>query len=59
MLAYGRAENGCEGIRTHRIGTDRDIKLHGLMTRTLDLNGFCSTKATKSLCSGYGNMPLM
>lgn len=47
VLAYGRAENGCEGIRTHRIGTDRDIKLHGLMTRTLDLNGFCSTKATK------------
>ena len=40
-------ESGCEGIRTHRIGTDRDIKLHGLMTRTLDLNGFCSTKATK------------
>lgn len=30
VLAYGRAESGCEGIRTHRIGTDRDIKLHGL-----------------------------
>lgn len=47
VLAYGRAENGCEGIRTYRIGTSLDYRMHGILTRFFDLHGFGSVEATK------------
>jgi len=30
-----------------RIGTDWDVRLHGVQTRLFDAHGFCSTKATR------------
>lgn len=47
VLAYGRWENNCEGVTTHRIGTTLDYQLHGLMTRFFDLHGFGSKRATR------------
>lgn len=46
VLAYGRWKVNCDDVPTYRIGTDTDYKIHGLMTRLFDLQGFCSTAAT-------------
>lgn len=51
VLAYGRWKTNCDDVRTYRIGTDLDYKLHGFMTRAFDLQGFCSTRATKKFIS--------
>ena len=47
-IAYGR-ETVPEKYRKYavRIGTDLDVKLHGLKTRLLDRHGFGSARATK------------
>lgn len=47
VLAYGRWKLNCDDVNTYRIGTDLDYKIHGLMTRAFDLQGFCSTAATR------------
>lgn len=47
VLAYGRMCVGCEDISTVRIGTDMDIKGHGLRGRILDECGFGSAGATR------------
>ena len=46
VLAYGRMKTGCEDIRTVRIGSDFDVKLHALESRMLDNSGFGSKRAT-------------
>lgn len=51
VLAYGRWKVNCDDVKTYRIGTDLDYKVHGLMTRFFDLQGFCSTAATKKFVS--------
>lgn len=48
VLAYGRWESNCEGVATHRIGTALDYRVHGLLTRALDLHGFGSRRATRA-----------
>lgn len=47
VLAYGRWESSCEGVKTHRIGTSLDYRVHGLLTRLFDLHGFGSKRATR------------
>lgn len=47
VLAYGRWESNCEGVKTHRIGTSLDYRVHGLLTRLFDLHGFGSKRATR------------
>lgn len=47
VLAYGRWESNCEGVKTHRIGTSLDYRVHGLLTRLCDLHGFGSKRATR------------
>lgn len=48
-IAYGRDANVPEQFRKYavRIGSDLDVKLHGVRTRILDEHGFGSQKATK------------
>ena len=47
-IAYGR-EAVPDRYKKYavRIGTDFDVKLHGIKTRLLDRHGFGSTRATK------------
>ena len=47
-IAYGREEVP-ERFRRYavRVGTDLDVKLHGLRTRILDQHGLGSKRATK------------
>ena len=47
ILAYGRWESNCEGVKTHRIGTSLDYRVHGLLTRLFDFHGFGSKRATR------------
>ena len=46
VLAYGRRKANCDDIRTIRIGSALDYKVHGVMTRVFDNHGFCSAAAT-------------
>lgn len=46
LIAYGRGES-VDGYNSIRIGTDWDVKVHGLETRLLDRHGYGSKKATK------------
>lgn len=48
-IAYGRMEEVPEQYKKYavRIGTDADMKLHGLRTRLLDEHGFGSRRATR------------
>ncbi len=46
-IAYGRACANCEDISTIRIGSDLDVKLHGVLNRIFDNQGFNSAAATK------------
>ena len=48
-IAYGRDGNVPEQFRKYavRIGSDLDVKLHGVRTRVLDEHGFGSKRATK------------
>lgn len=47
VVAYGRWANNCDDVKTFRIGTDNDVKIHGIMTRLFDRHGLCSTRATE------------
>ena len=47
LLAYGRTAGNCQDVPLLRIGTDRDVKIHGACSRIFDNQGFCSRKATK------------
>ena len=47
VLAYGREQADCADIKTYRIDTPWDCKVHGIMTRALDLHGFGSAAATR------------
>ncbi len=48
VLAFAR-NNTDSGIKSIRIGTDLDVKIHGVMTRITDKTGFYSSNATKKL----------
>lgn len=45
VVAYGR-ENNNSKLQTFRIGSDLDVKLHGIETRLFDNHGLASRKAT-------------
>ncbi|MGN1410885.1 MAG: glycosyltransferase [Oscillospiraceae bacterium] len=47
-IAFARGQIE-EGIPYYRIGTDLDVKLHGIATRITDKTGFYSTNPTKAL----------
>lgn len=44
-IAFGRGENPSD-YNTYKIGTDKDVNIHALLTRTLDMHGLGSKKAT-------------
>ena len=48
-IAYGRMDNVPEKYRgmAVRIGTDTDMRIHGVMTRIFDAHGFASKSATR------------
>ena len=46
VLAFGRDKANCDDIRTVRIGTPADYKIHGVRSRILDDHGFGSKAAT-------------
>ena len=48
VLAYGRQKANCDDLKTIRIGTSLDYKLHGVRTRLLDDHGFGSAGATRT-----------
>ena len=47
VLAYGRTCGNCDDITTVRIGSDLDFKIHGVMNRIFDNQGFNSAAATR------------
>lgn len=47
VLAYGRTCANCDDVPTIRIGTDLDVKVHGVMNRIFDNHGFGSERATR------------
>lgn len=47
VLAYGRSCANCDDLKTVRIGSDLDVKLHGVMNRIFDNQGFNSAAATR------------
>ena len=47
-IAYGRKDEP-DNPKTIRIGTDWDVKFHGLLTRIFDMHGFGSRNATFKL----------
>lgn len=48
IIAFGR-NNAPDGVNSYRIGTDLDVKLHGVISRITDRQGFYSSSATKKL----------
>lgn len=46
MAAYGRG-TAPEGYRAYRIGSELDVRIHGVLSRITDRHGFYSTRATK------------
>ena len=48
IIAYGRY-SAPENIDSYRIGTELDVKIHGVLSRITDRQGFYSTSATKRL----------
>ncbi len=47
VLAYGRTCANCNDLRTYRIGSDLDVRLHGVMSRVFDNQGFNSAASTR------------
>ena len=45
-IAFGRG-SAPETVESYRIGTDKDVYVHGILSRITDRHGFYSTKATK------------
>lgn len=48
IIAYGR-NSAPENINSYKITTETDVKLHGVLSRITDRQGFYSTSATKRL----------
>lgn len=48
LVAFARGEIAAD-VPHYRIGTDLDVKIHGLMTRLTDRTGFFSGRATEKL----------
>lgn len=48
IIAFGRG-NAPDGVNSYRIGSDLDVKLHGVFSRITDRQGFYSSSATKKL----------
>lgn len=48
IIAYGR-NSAPSDVNSYRIGSDIDVKIHGIMSRVTDRQGFYSTSATKKL----------
>ena len=48
IIAYGR-NSAPENVNSYRIGSDLDVKIHGVLSRITDRQGFYSTSATKKL----------
>ncbi|MGM9589484.1 MAG: glycosyltransferase [Faecousia sp.] len=55
VLAYGRGQANCEDISTYRIGTDLDVKVHGVLNRVFDNQGFNSAGATRKFLNWVRN----
>lgn len=47
VLAFGRDQATCKDVPTVRIGSDLDVKIHGVRNRLLDDQGFGSRGATR------------
>lgn len=45
-VAYGRG-HAPENVQAYRIGSDRDVYVHGILSRLTDKHGFYSKRATK------------
>lgn len=48
IIAYGR-NSAPENVNSYRIGSDLDVKIHGVLSRITDRQGFYGTTATKKL----------
>lgn len=48
IIAYGR-NSAPENVNSYRIGSDLDVKIHGVLSRITDRQGFYSSSATKKL----------
>lgn len=48
IIAYGR-NSAPENVNSYRIGSDLDVKIHGIFSRITDRQGFYSSSATKKL----------
>lgn len=48
VIAYGRG-SVLDGIKSMRIGTDFDVKVHGVLSRISDKHGFYSKRATQKI----------
>lgn len=48
IVAYGR-NTAPQGVASYKIGSEIDIKLHGILSRITDRQGFYGTTATKKL----------
>ena len=48
IIAYGR-NSAPENVNSYRIGSDLDVKIHGVLSRITDRQGFYGTSATKKL----------
>lgn len=46
IIAYGR-NSAPENVNSYRIGSDLDVKIHGVLSRITDRQGFYSSSATK------------
>lgn len=48
IIAYGR-NTAPDGVNSYKITTETDVKIHGVLSRITDRQGFYSTSATKKL----------
>lgn len=48
IIAYGR-NSAPENVNSYRIGSDLQVKIHGVLSRITDRQGFYGTSATKKL----------
>ena len=48
IIAYGR-NSAPENVNSYRIGSDLEVKIHGVLSRITDRQGFYGTSATKKL----------
>ena len=48
IIAYGR-NSAPENVNSYRIGSDLQVKIHGVLSRITDRQGFFGTSATKKL----------